>query len=252
VLDAFLLDPLLLLKLLGVGLLAGAASGMLGIGGGIVMVPALVLLTPLDFRQAVAASLLVMVVATPLGLLRHNKAGNVRLRQGLLLGAAGFVGVLLGAWLDRFLTQANLMQLFALLLVISARQLVYGRPPQTQVRRVWPVIAFGVAAGLVAKLLGVGGGIIMVPGLVFLGLGMHTAVGTSLVAVWTNASLSTALNLFDGASWWVFAVPLAVGSLLGIRAGAARALRTHADPLRRVFGLLMVYTALALVSRSLA
>lgn len=251
-LDALLTDPLLLLKLLGVGLLAGAASGMLGIGGGVVMVPALLFLTPLDFTEAVAASLLVMVVATPVGLLRHGKAGNVRVRQGIILGASGFAGVLLGAWLGRHLTQSNLMQLFALLLVLSARQLVYGRPPRTVVRSTWPLIVFGVAAGLVAKLLGVGGGIIMVPGLVFLGLGMHTAVATSLAAVWTNATLSTLLNLFDDASWWVFAVPLAIGSLLGVQAGAVRALRTRADPLRRVFALLLVYTALALVSRSLA
>jgi hypothetical protein len=243
-------DVLLILVLVGVGLLAGAASGLLGIGGGIVMVPALVFLSPLGFREAVAASLLVMVVATPLGILRHRRAGNVLARQGLLLGAAGFAGVLIAAAVDRFLTEADLLRLFALVLVLSARQLVYGRLPERRHASVWPVLAFGLVAGFVAKLFGIGGGIVMVPGLVFLGLAMHPAVGTSLVAVWTNAVLSTGINLFRGGDWWIQALPLAAGSLAGIQAGAVGALRSHADALKRVFALLMLYTALALVAES--
>lgn len=245
-------DPVLLAVLFGVGLLAGGASGLLGIGGGVVMVPALVFLTGLGFRDAVAASLLVMVLATPWGIWRHHRGGNVRLRTGLLLGATGFVGVLVATWIGPYLSDRQLMQLFAAVLVVSARQLVYGRLPKRTIDSLWPVAVFGFVAGLIAKLLGVGGGIVMVPGLVFLGLGMHAAVGTSLAAVWTNAVLSSAINLASDGGWWVWAVPLAVGSLLGVPVGAVGALRSHAEALRRVFALLLVYTALALVMRSLA
>ncbi len=244
-------DPFLLGLLFGVGLLAGAASGLLGIGGGVIMVPALVFLADVGFRDAVAASLLVMVLATPWGVVRHRRAGNVRLRTGLLLGASGFVGVVAATLLGRYLSDTHLMQLFAILLVASAHQLVYGRLPKRTIESLWPVVLFGFFAGLIAKLLGVGGGIVMVPALVFLGVGMHAAVGTSLVAVWTNATLGSAINLFEGSTWWVWSVPLAVGSVLGVPAGAVGALRSHADVLRRLFGLLLVYTALALVMRSL-
>lgn len=244
-------DPVLLVVLFGVGLLAGAASGLLGIGGGVVMVPALVFLADVGFRDAVAASLLVMVLATPYGIWRHQRAGNVRMRTGILLGASGFAGVLAATWLGRYLSDTHLMLLFAVLLVASARQLVYGRLPRQAIDSLWPVVAFGFFAGLIAKLLGVGGGIVMVPGLVFLGLGMHAAVGTSLVAVWTNATLGSAINLLGDGGWWIWAIPLAVGSVLGVPAGAIGALRSHADALRRVFALLLVYTALALVMRSL-
>lgn len=215
------------------------------------MVPALVFLAGIGFREAVAASLLVMVLATPYGVWRHHRAGNVRLRTGVLLGASGFAGVLAATWIGRHLSDTHLMQLFAVLLVASAHQLVYGRLPKRAIHSLWPVLAFGFVAGLIAKLLGVGGGIVMVPGLVFLGLGMHAAVGTSLVAVWTNATLGSAINLLGESGWWVWSVPLAVGSLLGVPVGAVGALRSHADPLRRVFALLLVYTALALVMRSL-
>lgn len=244
-------DPFLLVVLFGVGLLAGASSGLLGIGGGVIMVPGLVFLADVAFRDAVAASLLVMVLATPWGVWRHRRAGNVRLRTGLLLGISGFAGVLAATWLGRYLSDAHLMQIFAVLLVASAHQLVYGRLPTRTIDTLWPVLAFGFFAGLIAKLLGVGGGIIMVPALVFLGLSMHAAVGTSLVAVWTNATLGSAINVFGGGTWWVWAIPLAIGSVLGVPAGAVGALRSHAGALRRVFALLLVYTALALVMRSL-
>jgi uncharacterized protein len=232
------------------GVTAGAASGLLGIGGGVVMVPVLVAVAGLGFREAVAVSLLVMTLTGLVGVWRHAKAGNVRPRVGVLLGVAGFAGVLAGAWVGPRISESDLMRLFALVLVLSARHLAYGGISRVGGSTARIELPLGFAAGLIAKLFGIGGGIVMVPGLVFSGMAMHQAVGTSLVAVWTNAALSTGLNLWMQPPAFLLAVPLALGSFVGLMAGSWAALRSHAVALKRGFSLLMILVSIDLVRRS--
>lgn len=226
-----------------VGLVAGVVSGLFGVGGGIVVVPALMLLAGLPFRDAVAASLLFIALSAPLGAYRHWRAGNVRIRLGLLLGATGFVGVLLGEWAGRRASDEGLVLGFALILALAARQLAYAPPPRDG-RLATPLVALiGLAGGFVAKLFGVGGGIVVVPALALNGIPIHAAVGTSLLSVATNGSLSTLVNLLQGHSWLPFAIPTAIGALIGIQLGAWQANRIQAESLRRLFSILLLLVA---------
>jgi uncharacterized protein len=240
------LDLLIPILLAIVGLVAGVVSGMFGVGGGIIVVPALVLLTGLGFREAVATSLLFMIVTTPLGILRYARRKSVDFRTGALLAAAGLGGVLAGTWAGLWLSDRALVLGFALLLVASAQNLAYGRLP-TRKNGSLVLLAFvGLFSGFVAKLFGIGGGIVVVPALAFTGFPIHLAIGTSLFTVLTNATIASIINLLEPGGWVYWAIPIALGALLGVQLGAIQALRSHGEPLRRWFALLMVLVALQL------
>lgn len=109
---------------LSIGLLAGVLSGLFGIGGGVVMVPALVLFLGLGQKSAIGTSLgaLILPVAA-LSVLQYYRAGHVDVRVSLLLAAGIFVGSLLGARVALGTSDQVLRRLFAVLLVATAVRL---------------------------------------------------------------------------------------------------------------------------------
>lgn len=245
-------EPFISLVLVGLG--AGIASGLFGIGGGVVSVPALIFLLQSPFRQAVAISLLTIGLTVPVGLWTHHRAGNVRWRLGVLLSLAGILGVVLAHFVDPWLGERGPYWAFAGLLVYAADRVAHAAQPQRRRDGSALVASTGIASGLVSKLFGVGGGVVVVPALVLTGTSVHVAVATSLVAVVANALVGSALNLatLGPPTWAVWALPLGLGSLLGTWIGSRTALRTHSDSLRRGFALLLVLVAISLVHRSLA
>jgi hypothetical protein len=241
-------DPLALAVALAVGLLAGVASGLFGVGGGIVMVPAAMFLLGQSFHVAKAASLLVITTVTAIGIWEHRRERHVDLALGLMLGAGGASGSYLATLLAEQLRDAQLQAGFGVLLVATGARLWFemrerdvGHAPRWVAA---PLVGFG--AGALAGLFGVGGGVLMVPAMVFLGVPVHTAVGTSLVAVLTNAAMGTAVGLFlgYGAALLALGAPLALGAAAGIRLGARAASRMPAVRLRRGFGAFLVAVGL--------
>jgi uncharacterized protein len=244
----------LFITLVFVGTGAGMAAGLFGVGGGIVTVPFLLFLTPATFQEAVAASLLVITLTTPVGLWQHHRARKVAWRTGGALGAWGLLGVAIGFAVNRYLNDLALEFLFAAFLLYAAKRLAFGATP-TRIRPPGAAVVAltGVTAGAVAKLLGIGGGILIVPGLVLTGLEIHTAVATSLVSVLTNAAVSTGVNLaWIGPRPWVeWGLPVAAGSVAGIYAGSHLGLRSAQRPLQRGFALVLVVVAASLVRHAL-
>jgi uncharacterized protein len=244
------LDALILVLLGLVGVLAGAASGLFGVGGGILVVPGLILLARLSFTHAVAASLLFIVFTSPLGVWRHWKHHNVDFRQGGILGLTGVAGVLLGELIQRHTTEKQLILAFCVLLVWAAQHLVYGKLPERSRPSLWLLGMVGVFAGVVAKLFGIGGGIVVVPALVFIGLPVHRAVGTSLVSVFLNALVATGINLSQDTSWAVWAVSPALGALVGVQWGVRTGVRMHATALKQAFAILILLVTFDLMRRA--
>ncbi|HEY8002076.1 MAG TPA: sulfite exporter TauE/SafE family protein [Solirubrobacterales bacterium] len=106
------------------GFAGGAVGGMLGVGGGILFVPALVIFLDEPQIRAEATSLLAIVPVALVGAWRQNRFGNVRLRDGLVIGALSPLGVLAGVLLSNAVSQRLLEVSFAILLLIVAAQLV--------------------------------------------------------------------------------------------------------------------------------
>jgi uncharacterized membrane protein YfcA len=112
--------------LVAVGLAAGIVAGLLGVGGGVLFVPGLVVLIGLDQHHAEATSLLAIVPVAMVGAYRQDRYGNVRRHDALLLGILSVVGAAAGVVLANALAGPVLRDAFAVLTVIVAAQIVRG------------------------------------------------------------------------------------------------------------------------------
>ncbi len=190
------------MRVLVAGLAAGALSGLFGVGGGILIVPALVLILHMPQRLAHGTSLAAIVPIALTGLLGYAIESKVDWSIGLCLaiGSAG-IGAVIGTHLLHVVSTRLLAIVFALLLLVTALRLVLdhsdavGREPLTG----WVVLALvavGTVAGILAGMLGVGGGVILIPAMIVLfSLPSAVAKGTSLAVILPTAVVGTLRNL---------------------------------------------------------
>jgi len=188
-----------------VGIAGGLLSGLFGVGGGIVMVPLLALWLGLEQRRAIATSLIAIIPIALAGMIGYAAGSAVDWGAGLALGLGGVMGGQLGVWLLPRVPVRILQGIFALILLYSAYRLVFpggdvGSGAGQSTDQLWLLlVVVGVAAGVLAGLLGVGGGIILVPGLVLLiGATINTARGTSLLVVVFTAVTASIPNVRNG------------------------------------------------------
>ena len=118
------MSPLEIGSLLAIGLGAGFLAGLLGIGGGVVLVPALVLLLGFDQHVAQGTSLVVVIPAALLGSWSNHRSGSLALRDAALLAVGGILGALAGSLGALALDDALLRRLFALLLLVVAFRMI--------------------------------------------------------------------------------------------------------------------------------
>lgn len=241
--------PLFLAIVIGLG--AGFLSGLFGIGGGIVIVPALVAFLHMDQRQAAATSLVSIVPTATVGALTYGWSGNVSPLAAVLLIVGALAGSQLGAFLLRKLPEKILPWTFLLFvgLVLIGGQLrvpVRDAVLTVDVTSVVALVAVGVTAGIFSGLVGVGGGSIIVPGAQLLvGLGDLCARGTSLLVMIPTALVTTSTNLRHGIASLKIGLCLGGGACLTTPLGALAA--SHLTPwagnmLFSVFLLLVVVT----------
>jgi uncharacterized membrane protein YfcA len=113
-----------LLRLAAIGCIAGAFSGLFGVGGGTVIVPLLILWFAFEEREATGTSLAAIVPTAAIGMTAQALYGNVRWREGLLIGAPALVGVLIGTFLQQRIRGQTVSRLFAGMLVVVAVELL--------------------------------------------------------------------------------------------------------------------------------
>jgi len=119
--------PLEILALLAIGLTAGLLAGLLGIGGGVVMVPAMVLIVGLDQHVAQGTSLLVIIPAAAFGSFTHYRHGRLAIRDAAALAVGGVLGAVLGSVTALSLDDQLLRKLFAILILAVAVRLLMTR-----------------------------------------------------------------------------------------------------------------------------
>ncbi|WP_298047079.1 sulfite exporter TauE/SafE family protein [uncultured Bifidobacterium sp.] len=183
-----------------VGVAVGLLSGMFGIGGGTVIVPALVWLG-LTQRNAAATSMMAIVPTSVSGVVSYAAGGNVDWLAALLLFCGMFVGGQIGSWLLSRLPELVLRWIFVVFLVFVVSNQVSFIPSRDQrismsVATGLCMVALGVLIGILAGLLGIGGGAIAVPALSMLfGASDLIARGTSLLAMFPNSITTSVANL---------------------------------------------------------
>ena len=117
------MDALDLTGLLALGFVAGMAGGLLGVGGGVLFVPALVIFADLSQLEAVATSLVAIVLVAIVGTVRQREYGNLRLRDGIVIGLLAPLGVLAGVLLANAVPERALELSFAAVQLVFAWQL---------------------------------------------------------------------------------------------------------------------------------
>lgn len=243
--------PLLLL-----GVATGILSGLLGIGGGVVMVPVLVSIG-FSRHKANATSLATIFLVALAGAIGFAVSGSVDVPVGTALGVGGLVGATLGArWAHRMSGQA-LARLFGFLLLAVGIRMLLGSDPLTfaaGVRLPWSLliaVAVGVGTGVLSGMAGVGGGIVLVPAMVFLlGLSQHLAEGTSLLAILFMAAAGTKVNRANRYVVWRPVFLLAMTGVVAAPVAALFAQQIPGETLAKVFAVWLLYTALSTLWRA--
>ena len=187
-------------SLIALGLFAGFMSGMFGVGGGIVIVPGLMMLVGFSQRLASGTSLATIIPLASVGVVSYTINHNVSWVAALLLAAGAMVGARVGTWilarialkpLQLFFIGFMLLTMVSLFIVVPSRDAVL-------VLHVWSVVGLvilGVVTGLLSGLLGIGGGLIVVPALMIIfGASDLVAKGTSLLMMIPAAILGTFSN----------------------------------------------------------
>jgi uncharacterized membrane protein YfcA len=254
-------DVGIVLATLAVGFVAGMLSALLGIGGAVVTTPAVRVLgaTPIE---AVGSTVPAILPGAISGAYRYARAGLVDWTLALSLGISGAVFALGGAWLSDLVDGRLLMVFTAVLMLWSGVSVVRGGDrarvvaaaaeqrereglePEAGNRSIWLLGVVGAGSGFVAGLLGVGGGIVMVPAMAGpLGIPMKKAVASSLVAVAIFSVPALVAHIVLGHVDWLFALPLMLGGVPGARVGARLTLGGAERTVRRWFGVLVIVVA---------
>jgi uncharacterized membrane protein YfcA len=206
------------------GVVGGVLSGLVGVGGGIIFVPALIYVAGWNIEQAAAASFVVILLA------------------------AIVPSSLIGVAINRVVPGAVVKMAFAVLLLTLAYPIAArGRSDRASTRpKLHPALVFlaGVGIGALSGLAGAGGGVVIVP-LLVLGLGLHlkAAVATSLVVILFTSVAGAAGYVASGFHQFLVLPPLIVGAVLGAWFGVRLRDRTPDAPLQVGFALFMVIVA---------
>ncbi len=232
----------------------GVSLGMLGGGGSILAVPMLVYVAGVAAQDAVAMSLAIVGATSAIASVLHGQQGRLNYKVAAIFGGAGMVGAFIGAKFTHLVSNAVLLLLFAaLMLVVGTLMLV--RPQREPASASTPhttslprVLLAGVGVGVVTGFLGVGGGFLIVPALVFFtALPMHVAVGTSLLVIAINSAAGFVGHLDQGNIPMALTVAFTVAAIAGTFVGARVAAYIPAQRMRRLFAGFVMLVALFLI-----
>ena len=235
------------------GMLTGFALGIFGSGGGIVVVPALIYLLHLPPKEAIAMGLGIIAVTAVISVVSHWRATNVDWRAAAIFGPVGMVGTYGGARVGTLVPASFQLGLFAVMMYIAAYRMLRksAAPAGDGEIHIVLLIAAGLGVGLLAGVVGVGGGFLIVPALVLLAaVPMKRAIGTSLAIVSMNSIsgfigyMGTVLVHYE--IMGAFAAVTVVSSLTG----AHFAKRLHADTLKKAFAWSLVIAATYIFAKS--
>ena len=259
-----------LIGLAMIGIVAGFASGLLGVGGGFLMVPLqYFLLTSsgvnpdLAMMVSLGTSLAIIIPTASSGAYEHQKKNRDIVRPGMLLGVFGIFGSFCGGLLANVVPSDILRFIFGILLFIVAVDMLVGFKREGNGTRVpftkFTAMAFGISIGLISGLLGVGGGVFAVPLLsILFGFTLREAIGTSSIFIAITAIGGVISYIISGygvnpmpyslgyvslVNWFailVFSVPMA-------RIGAKSAYKLPEKRLKHVFAIILFYMGIKMM-----
>jgi uncharacterized membrane protein YfcA len=234
-----------------VGLVSGVLSGLFGVGGGIVMTPGIQVMLGTEPIVALATPLPAILPTALTGAFTYRQAGEIDVRAAGWMVGPGVIGAVFGAALTDVVDTHLLLVVTAVLLAWQAVSILRGarqRAAPIPEGRGTPsmFIGIGLLAGFVSGLLGIGGGLVIVPMLVNLaGMPLKRALGTSLLAIVVLVIPGTIVHAALGHIDWAVFLVVTLGAVPGARLGATLALGTRERTLRTLVGSFLLVVALA-------
>jgi uncharacterized membrane protein YfcA len=268
--DSFLFQYVLVL--LATGLAVGFFCGLLGVGGGFLMVPVQIwALTgsgvdpTLATRIAFGTSLAVVLPTALSGCRGHSCRGAVLWRPGIIMGISGLIGAFLGGSIAAHAPGDLLRMLFGVVVLLGAMRMLFAGSlllgqeafPAEAKNSILKYVLWGLGAGVVSGLTGIGGGVILVPVMIIaMGFSIYQAIGTSSITIAFNAAGGIIAYAING--WGVSGLPdyclgyidllqfalLAGSSIFAASWGVKAAHGLPAEKLRYTFVILMIYIGL--------
>ena len=277
------MDPIIFIIIVLCGLVIGLLAGMFGIGGGTLIIPLLNVAVGLPMVVAASTSLLSIAPTAVSGTIRHWQQKTIQFKAGLLMGSMGALTSICGALLSEITPDLVLALLTVAVVIFSATRMFLPtrkssrttaertqvestqvesthaegtQAKSTQAKRSqvestqakkqerWlPLVCIGLFAGLIAGLVGVGGGFVIVPFCAtYLGWEMKQAAGTSLLSITLIAIPGIITHAFLGQIEWLYGLALIVGTIPGAQVGAWVATKIPDRTLRVCFGILLCIT----------
>jgi uncharacterized membrane protein YfcA len=228
---------------LAFALLIGITLGTLGGGGSIVTMPILVYVAGIDPKTAVGMSLVIVGGASLIGSYLHYRERNFHGKATILFAVSGVVSAYFGAMFTHLVRPSVLMLCFAALMFAVGALMLVGRPDQGgQCQSLtWRCLLAGALVGGLTGFLGVGGGFLIVPALVFTaGIETKKAIGSSLAVIALNSAAGLLGQLRYIHINWRLTLLFLLVSLIGMGAGLAIVRRIPAQKLRFAFACTLI------------
>lgn len=253
---------------LALGSLVGIIAGLLGIGGGLIIVPVLLFMLQhylnIDVEHgmpiAIATSLSTVVFTGLSSARTHFKLGNIDNSIVIYCAIGIAVGASLGAFFASKISGVLLQRVFAALVIIIALQLIFGRNRVSTITLLKPVLAaIGLGSGFVSALMGIGGGALLVPILVWFQITIKKAIGCASLCGVVIALFGTASFIYTGynASYlpqyslgYVY-LPATIGivttSMITAQIGAKLTAKLDTHKLKRIFAVFLVLVSIRMI-----
>jgi hypothetical protein len=274
------LDFVTLTLLVLVGLFSGFLGGLLGVGGGIVVVPILILAFDLQAQQAVGTSLVMIIFTALSATFAYSRQKRLDWKVGIMGALVTVPGAAIGAYMTQFLSSTSLTILFGVFLLFIAASMFRrsytttdrDKEPRVKAeskatRGIWNrkmIDAYGnifqydasiyrglallFLGGVASGFFGIGGGLIVVPILSsIVGLPMHIAVATSMLTMIFTSISGASTHIMLGHVLLEYAAPLLIGIVIGAQLGARTAKHLKSVSLERVFALVVLGFGILLI-----
>ena len=240
--------------LIAVGVGAGALGSILGVGGGVIIVPFLTYFG-LSPTQTSSTSLFSVLSTSVASTVEYSRQKRIDYALGLRMAAAAAPGAIVGALLSRQFTTDSFRLYFGILLILTGLyilnrgSLLNGRSLALMGSHKNVIVyAFAFAAGMISSLFGVGGGIIFVPVmLLFLGVGIHRAAATSQLTLLVTSFAGIITHAYLGNPDYAYASALALGAFIGGQIGARISKSAKEKLLEKVLGIVLMGIGLRLI-----
>ncbi len=236
-----------------VAFLIGVVLGAFGAGGGMITVPVLIYFADMSVKEAVAMSLWIVALVSTVALFQNKTWRNLQYKLLITLGVSGVLGSVSGSMLAQFLSEKVQLGLFTLLIVLVTGWVSKMKlSDRVGVYQFIPATVAGYLIGVLTGVFGVGGGFLLVPALIY--LGMHhfpTAVAHSLVLIAVNA-IAGGLSYLKQVTisfeqTLIFALVASVGTVLG----AYILRRVDNDKLQKSFSVILIVLGIFMAWRTI-